>query len=326
MARGARHTTIQINPYNRLANQMLQLMFAMTVQRLATVPVEIDGYDIPEWNLRKPASLPLSDSVFMIGRSSTRAATVASAINRFRPKQIELRIAPLNVASLMPAAEYEDVFPLRQDEGKQFGDRHLLIHIRRGDVSAPTHVWYGPLPVNYYRHLIDVTSLEPVFIGELDDSAYCNTLRRAFPQAQFCAGASAKEDFQTLRRAKHIALGVGSFSWVAAYLSKATSIHVPIAGIFDPRECPHADLLPARDGRYIFHAIPKHLWRRRYELSGTEAGDFRLSRGFVRALKTFADLRSSYRRARVRAGIESRCLARLLGQQISPYRGIATIR
>jgi hypothetical protein len=41
-------TVINILPDGRLGNQMMQLMFATAVQRLARTPVSIEGYRLPE--------------------------------------------------------------------------------------------------------------------------------------------------------------------------------------------------------------------------------------------------------------------------------------
>ena len=44
-----------------------------------------------------------------------------------------------------------------------------MIHIRVGDVATHTNKYYGPLPVTYYRYLLERTKLTPIFIGELAD-------------------------------------------------------------------------------------------------------------------------------------------------------------
>jgi len=311
-------TIIRISPYNRLANQMMQLMFARTVQRLARAPVAIEGYDLPEWQLSKPASLPASKSVFPIGDGVTRASTIASAIDRYRPKQIDLVHHVARVGNLLPKIAYDDLFPLRNEDGISVGKDSLLIHIRAGDVAAYAHPLYGPLPIAYYRYLVDSTGLQPVFIGEIETSPHCDLLRSAFPNAVILSGGSAHHDFQTIRRAHHIALGVGTFSWLASYLSDAQTIHLPIAGIFDPREAPDIDLLPTSDRRFRFHDIPTAVWKNRYSDFCADSAAFRpLSSWEVEMRRMAAMVRSAYRLGRVRFGMERRLLRNALGNATS---------
>ncbi len=294
-------TVIRVSQAGRMANQIAQMMFVRTLQNLCQHPIEAEGYNLPEWNLSRPCS-DNSPSTVSIGAHQTRAILVARMIDRFRPRMIDFNGVILRSGNFI--GEYSDLFPLSNVD--QFSTDQLVIHLRLGDVATPSHPDYGPLPISYYRHLVKMTGLDPVFIGEIDDSTYCQTLRREFPSAQFLGGQSAYDDFQMLRRAKHIAIAVSSYSWIASYLSKAESIHVPVAGMLDPRVRPEIDLLPA-NGRYIFHAVRS--WASRYvDYIGSPQGFYKMSSREIAALNRKASLQTAARSLRIHAGMALRML------------------
>ncbi|MDB5557184.1 MAG: hypothetical protein JWQ36_118, partial [Enterovirga sp.] len=65
-------------------------------------------------------------------------------------------------------------------------------------------------------------------------------------------------DFATVRRARNIVVSVSTFAWLAAWLSEATRIHLPVYGIFNPEQFRQIDLLPLADQRYIYYRFPVH--------------------------------------------------------------------
>jgi hypothetical protein len=295
---------------------MMQLMFALAVQQLARSPVEIEGYDLPEWGLTKPSSLSSGSSAPTVGDATARALTLARLIDRYRPSRIDLSYIIQRASNYLPAAGYKGWFPTLLGEGTEVSDSELLIHVRLGDVKTYSHPMYGPLPISYYRYLINFTGLSPVFIGEIDTSDYCIALRGAFPNAKFLPAGVIRDDFQTIRRARCIALAISSFSWVAAYLSDAQNIHMPICGWFDYREHPHIDMLPRRDARFVYHEIPAPVWRSRYSDFRAVGADFRaLSATKVRSRRLAAEIKVLHRRARIRLGLERRLLSgRIIGR------------
>jgi hypothetical protein len=291
---------------------MMQLMFALAVQQLARSPVEIEGYDLPEWGLTKLSSLSSDSSTPTVGDATARALTFARLIDRYRPTQIDLSYLIQRASNYLPKAAYESWFPSSRGEGIKVGENELLIHVRLGDIKTFSHPIYGPLPVSYYRYLTSLTGLTPIFIGEIDACEYCTLLRQAFPTAKFLPAGSILDDFQTIRRARHIALAVSS---VPAYLSDAQNIHMPICGWFDYREYPHIDMLPQGDARFVYHEIPSLVWRSRYSDFRAEGADFHaLSAAKARARRLAAEMKVLHRRARVRLGLERRLLSkRIIG-------------
>jgi hypothetical protein len=93
-------------------------------------------------------------------------------------------------------------------------------------------------------------------MGQLDGNDYVAALRRAFPQARFIPSQGVMKDFETIRSARHIAIAVSTFSWVAAWLSRAEKIYVPLAGFLCPNLMREIDLLPTCDERYRFILMP----------------------------------------------------------------------
>ena len=109
--------------------------------------------------------------------------------------------------------------------------------------------------------IIDLENKRPVFIGQIKDDWYSEELRKAFPDAMFLNNGSVLGDFETIRAAKHTVLAISSFSWMAAWLSEAETIHYPLSGIFDPILYEHVDLLPVGDPRYRYYSFPQREWR-----------------------------------------------------------------
>jgi hypothetical protein len=300
---------------------MMQLMFALAVQQLARSPVEIEGYDLPEWGLTKPSSLSSDSSTPTVGDATARALMLARLIDRYRPTQIDLSYLIQRASNYLPKGAYEGWFPSSRGEGIELSENELLIHVRLGDVKTFSHPMYGPLPVSYYRYLTSLTGLTPVFIGEIDTCEYCTLLRQTFRNAKFLPTGSIRDDFQTMRRARHIALAVSSFSWVAAYLSDAQRVHMPICGWFDYRECPDIDMLPHGDERFIFHDIPATVWQNRYSDFQGRGADFSpLSTFEVGARRIAAEMKVLHRRGKIRWGLERRLLSkRIVGGSWSDW-------
>lgn len=153
-----------------------------------------------------------------------------------------------------PAHRYRQLFKPRAT-GTTLGERELLINIRAEDILTGWHSKYYPQPFSFYQQVIDSSGLAPVFMGQLDDSAYVQALKQHFPTARFLPLASSFEDFETIRAAKHIVLSISPFSWLAAWLSEsAETIHMPVAGLFNP-QLSDTLLLPYGDSRYRFYHV-----------------------------------------------------------------------
>jgi hypothetical protein len=146
--------------------------------------------------------------------------------------------------------------PATLDHVRGFGPDQLVISIRGGEILDGRHPDYVLLPPSFYAEVIRQTGLKPVFFGQIEDNTYCLTLRARFPKAEFVTGTSVMSDFEVLRRSQHIVPSISTFSWLAAWLSDASSVHLPVAGLFNPRQARAHHFLPFDDERYQFYLFP----------------------------------------------------------------------
>lgn len=300
-------TIFAIEQVGRLGNHMLQYMFARAVQHYARRPVRIVGADMPVWGVS--ARDPAPDAAApRIGGHLLSARWIASAIDRHAPPRLRMNNLCFRVGNFLPASGYAQDFPLLEGEGRTPPADALLIHVRAGDIVSDVHPNYGPLPFSYYRHVIQDTGLAPIFIGELKTEPYASALRSAFPEAEFWDDGSPIEDFQTMRRAKHLAISVSTFGWLAAFFSQADRIHMPIAGFLDPLDRPDMDTLPLGDARITYRRVPEDVWRTRFsDFDGTGAIFAPCDGPWLQRRRTQAAQRVAAGRLTAQAGFELRC-------------------
>jgi hypothetical protein len=150
--------------------------------------------------------------------------------------------------------EYRALF--RSDApGQRIGDDEILVNIRAEDIESGAHPGYFPLPFDFYEAVIRAEGKRPVFMGQLQPGAYARALQRRFPGARYLPARPPMEDFQTLRNARCVVLSISSFAWLAAWLSEsAHTIHLPVAGLFDPRRG-RQNLLPLGDARFRYWSV-----------------------------------------------------------------------
>jgi hypothetical protein len=252
-------TYIRVQPGN-LGNQMFRYMLA---QHLADqVPgANIVGYHMPAWGLCSTVETPPWRMPFVL--PARHRLDIPEALHRLETGQND----GLDIHAYAQRLEYfgDNLERFRKVfdapvAGSRIDDDEIAVNIRAGDILAGIHPDYFPLPISFYRSLLPALGLRPVFVGQLDDSWYGRALREAFPEARFLTHATACEDFQTLRHARHKVLAISTFSWLAGWLSAPDSIiHYPLAGLLNPRQRPQINLAPRHDARYQFYDFP--LWR-----------------------------------------------------------------
>ena len=258
-------------PRGNLGNQMLQLIYAISLQD--QVPdLEIFGYDMPLWGLSNLAPMgwpPLTPSLRL---RETDGDGIVPLFLSGTLRRAKVRDIPLRCTQFSPPARFYDVFPINPDSKAVTGPDELLINVRGAEILRSTHSDYGPIPVDWYRKLIADTGLSPVFLGQLGEDYYSDLLRRSFPNARFVASQGALADFDAIRLAEHIAVSVSTFSWLAAWFSQAKTIHLPLLGILNPVQRPDIWMLPTQDARYHFHRFPIRRWAATSaQISGLEA-------------------------------------------------------
>jgi hypothetical protein len=248
--------SIVIAPLGRLANQMFQLMLATELRRRIGRDIPILGYDIPEWGLAAPqADLPADSRVVALTGHRFNLDRVAAAIRLGVVDVVRIEGWGMRLEYYREPAEYAPMFTAPEVDFYRAGEDEIVLHVRGGDIVSGWHPAYFPLPIAYYKRVVAQAQRRPVFVGEIHDGFYGKLLRDSFPDARFLPAASAVSDFQTVRHARHVALSVSSFSWVAAWLSdSAASVHMPLCGIFDPLAVQM--LIPLNDPRYCFYRVP----------------------------------------------------------------------
>ena len=301
---------IHIVPAGDVGNQMLQLIYARALaDRLGGA--RITGYDLPIWGLRAPDDKARYHKPLIVGGHLQDPDLIVALVKKFGLRAFYLRTFRFRVEDFPDRASIQTLFDGGTADVEGFGDDVLVINIRGLETLGGVHEDYGPLPFSYYRHLIERTGLKPVFMGQLGDDFYSKALRARFPDARFVSSRGALGDFETIRRSKHIAISVSTFSWLAAWLSDAATIHMPLSGMFNPAQRPEINLLPVGDHRYRFYAFPVRHWK------GSDADIADLSvEQTLQELKT-ADiehrLRGAWRRTRLRR----------LRKRVSLYRKVA---
>jgi hypothetical protein len=156
----------------------------------------------------------------------------------------------------LPPKTYNEIFPIISKDVPVFSDKYLVINIRAGDILSGFVEWYPLIPIGFYVELVRTTGLTPVFTGQLDDCLYVDNLRKAFPNATFIESQGAVRDFDTIRLSANIVPSVSTFSVVAAWLSNAKTVYLPLNGFLNPCHKHEIDLIPTDDARYRFFLFP----------------------------------------------------------------------
>ncbi|APG30468.1 Hypothetical protein GbCGDNIH3_1502 [Granulibacter bethesdensis] len=223
---------------------------------ITNVKIPIFGIDLPDIRL---AGWGLHNTAYANGRQAgyVPAPGLAHAVRHSDAKFISLEGYCQHVKNFPTREEldYEQFFSAIPN-GDGGGDDELVINIRGGEILRGIHQDYTLLPPEYYYYLVAKTGKKPIFYGQLDESPYMTELRSFFPHATFIQSRGVREDFDFLRKSKHIVLCVSTFSWMAAWMSNATTIHFPIAGVLNPMQHTTSMLLPLDDPRYKFYMFP----------------------------------------------------------------------
>ncbi len=151
--------------------------------------------------------------------------------------------------------DYEEIF-IADAQSEHGRADELVISIRGGDILDAIHKDYTMIPIEFYDFLIRKTGLKPLFFGQLGNNPYCEALRTRFPHARFITGSNPRSDFNFLRKSIHIVPSVSTFSWLAAWLSRAEKIYLPLTGLLNPNQHKGSFLVPRDDARYEFFLFP----------------------------------------------------------------------
>ncbi len=278
----------------RLGNQMMQLMTAKQMVRLLS-DFEVYGYDMPAWQLFRPVTVGVPYCPLLVRGAAAPLDLVLRLCRLGLVKAVAMRSVCPVYHRFLPREEAQQLFQPRPDDDTEgFDETHIVIHIRAEDILLGKAGDYGPVPFEYYRMILRETGLKPVFVGQLANDYYSNLLKTAFPDALFVQPQTPIKDFQRIRNSKNIVLSLSTFAWLAAWLSDAQRIYMPLIGGWNPAQRPDIDLTPPDDPRFVYDLFPVRIWKASPEQIASLAHD----RTFRRV--TVAEIDSMRRRARLK--------------------------
>lgn len=254
---------ISIRHGARMANRMLQVLaaYGLAAHAPGGNACAITGQDIPEWGVnggksgRGHRGWPKLDGATLdVDWLLDRVGDGTITTLRMAESVCNVRLLPdRDTANAIFAAHDQDYYKTSATD--------LVIHVRLEDILEPgRNPGYGPLPLSWYRQLIAETGFRPVFVGQFGTDPYSEALKSAFPDAVILEGGSVLYDFQTIRNAHNVAVGISTFSWLAAWLGAEGQIFLPVLGMLHPLQYPRIDLLPRDDPRFVFDLFAPRDW------------------------------------------------------------------
>jgi hypothetical protein len=259
---------ISVVPIANIGNRMLSYMAVQAVVQRLSMPVTVNA-GLPEWGMKFDRELhrrlevtPLNVMYFDDADGTTLDEMVAR-IEAANPPAVIFEGFYQRFPLLRDKEFYQDIFPPQPLDIEPFADDELVINIRAGDLLGGHWSWYPLVPPLFYYHLLQRTGLRPVLLGQLEDSVYMRDILHLCPGARLLPSAGPMVDFNRLRHAKHLSIPPSTFSWLAAWLSEATTIHYPLLGFMHPfcitrgwNNGGGVDLTPLGDPRYLYHLFP----------------------------------------------------------------------
>jgi hypothetical protein len=239
----------------RLANQMIQYMVALKFASLVH-GCRISNVNLPGWGIVLPPIEVVGPSLTWTEPHRLDMANLADRMQAGEFQLLRYQGYGQRMENFLPRKHYQSVFQAPQHQDAGFGPEYLLCHVRAGDLLSASHPNYVLTSVAFYQEIVERTGLVPVFMGETSPGKYMDRLRAAFPQARVLPQGDITRDFEIIRQSKNILLSCSTFCWLAAWLSEASRIFMPVNGVLNPRQYPRIDLLPLDDPRYSFYLFP----------------------------------------------------------------------
>jgi hypothetical protein len=248
---------VHISQMGNLGNQMIQYMVARAVADYAG-PARLSAVGLEEFGVHHPAIEGDFPATEIVTTDRIEVDRLAAALASGRLQRVDIRTYGQRIENFLPAQAYRPAFTDAWADVTATGPDELLCNLRQGDILDGHHPDYVLLPIEFYAELVARTALRPVFMGQIEASPYVAALRARFPAARFVASGGPAADFEMIRRARYIVPSISTFAWVAAWLSDAEQIYLPVVGLFNPVQNRNVDLLPLRDPRYKFFHFPVH--------------------------------------------------------------------
>lgn len=240
------------------ANLMMQYMVAVRLKAL--VPhVRLSNFMLPYWNITHPViDAAASDAVCVLDEEQhvDLGRVLYLAGNRIFDR-FDWRGYGQRLEYFPPVTQARPLFQRPDITVPVFDGDAVVCPVRGGEILDARHPGYTIVPVDFYADVIEEMGWRPVFTGQTDDTLYMRALRDRFPRAEIVPHRGILEDFSIIRSAANVILSVSTFAWLAAWLSEARTIVLPVYGMFDPALYPAHDLLPLGDARYRFYRLPQ---------------------------------------------------------------------
>ena len=238
-----------------LGNRMIQYLAALALAE--RVPgARITKIHLPEWGIQIPPSPETPDRTEIVVSPVIDLPRLAASLNDGSLGCVDIRTYAQRIENFLPASAYRGLFGGPAVAGTGGGE--LLINIRGGDILDGHHPDYVLLPIDFYAELIEQTGLAPVLMGQLDPSPYLDALLKRFPRARIVPSQGAMADFAFIRGSRNIVPAISTFSWLAAWLSEAERVFMPVLGLFHPLQARSTNLLPLDDARFRWFLFPHH--------------------------------------------------------------------
>jgi hypothetical protein len=248
---------VHVSQQGNLGNQMIQYMVARSVADFAG-PARISCVGLPLFGLHHPPIDGDFPATEIVTSPRVEVDRLARALANGQLQRVDIRTYGQRIENFLPAQAYRPVFVADAPDAEGTGPDELLCSIRQGDVLDARHPDYVLLPLDFYAELAARTGKRLVFMGQLDPSPYLEALQARFPTARFVPSGGGAMDFERIRRSRHIVPSISTFSWLAAWLSDAEQIFLPVLGLFNPAQNHGVHLLPLWDSRYRFFHFPLH--------------------------------------------------------------------
>lgn len=246
---------------SRLGNQMIRYMNALAIGAQCD-DLDLYAYDMPEWGLAKPLRVGFPFAPLLLRGQSCPFEFAVRLARAGLVNSMQLAAIRMDTNWLLPVEKAREVFVAATEADLAgYDDGHLVVNVRGGEILDGKHKHYGPIPITYYDRLVEETGLTPVFMGQIGDDYYGSLLKSRYPGAIIHTSKGPMGDFQTIRNSKNIVVSISTFSWMAAWLSRADRIFMPLLGLFNPQQRPDVALTPLDDPRFIYDLFPVRNWR-----------------------------------------------------------------
>ncbi len=241
------------NMGNRAIQYLVALALAARVPNARVVQIHL-----PEWGIQIAPFEGDRGRTEIVTAPQVDLVRLAAALNEGSLDCVDIRTYGQHMDNFLAPEAYRHLFDEPLLQATPGNHEELVCNIRQGDILDAHHPDYVLIPPGFYAELFETTGLRPVFCGQLDNSPYLATIKKRFPRARYVPSLGARQDFAFLRASRHIVPSISSFSWLAAWLSHADQIFMPVLGVFHPLQAGSVNLLPLADPRFRFTLFPFH--------------------------------------------------------------------